>query len=90
MKRINTKDELLKELKISRLEELNTPLIQQRFIKLSPSLSSELIKEVIQVVPAIVEAFTETIKCMRDIGCSLEETKRKRWKYYKQPHKEVF
>ena len=77
---INSKDELMERLDIIDLKNIGgNPQTQEEFVKLSPELSPELLKDLIMIVPDLTKVFTETIKCMDNVGKSLEETKRLRW-----------
>jgi hypothetical protein len=80
MSRINSEEELKKILNINNLDELKKPEVQKRFLSKSNELSPELLKTALTVVPELITAFTEVIKAMGEIGTSLEESKRVRWK----------
>jgi len=79
-RKINSKEDLLRELGISSLEELGSnEKAQERFKELIPQLPLELLKQVVTVVPKALEALRAIVGSMQDIGKSLEETKRLRW-----------
>jgi len=81
---INNKNKLLKKLKITSLDQLKDSEIQKEFIPIASTLSPELIKEAITAVPELAKVLTEVIKSMKDVGVSLEETKRVRWEALKK------
>jgi hypothetical protein len=79
-KRITTKPELLKELQVSSLPAvLKNPAAEARLAQLAPTLSPELVQEVLKEVPELKKAFNELIAAIKSVGTSLEQTKRLRW-----------
>lgn len=81
MNTIKTEEELKSILDIESLDDLKKPSVQKKFIgKIKNNeLAPELLKSALAVVPELINAFTEVIKTMGEIGKSLEETKRIRW-----------
>ena len=87
-KNINSKDDLLNEIEIENIEEIEkNDEALKKFVKLTPQISPDLVKEILVSFPKLIIAFNEVIKNMAAIGKSLEETKRKRWEFLKEVSK---
>lgn len=77
---IRTQEEVLNNLGIKNIKELKEDEgAQERFVKMSYRVSPEIIKKVIDIVPSLIEVYSEVIKKSSDIAQSLEETIRFRW-----------
>jgi len=78
---ITTEVELLQELGVAKLlEVVKHPEAEARLIQLAPDLSPELVALVLRAVPELAQAFNSLIGSIENVGKSLEETKRMRWK----------
>jgi hypothetical protein len=79
-KKIDNVDELLAELGVTSLAELKaSPEAQAQLTKFASSLSPDLLRHILGVVPELAQALQATIRAMEGIGTSLEESKRARW-----------
>jgi hypothetical protein len=84
-KKIDNVDELLAELGVTSLAELKaSPEAQAQLTKFASSLSPDLLRHILGVVPELAQALQATIRAMEGIGTSLEESKRARWEILKE------
>ena len=80
---IRTQEEVLNKLGIKNIKELKEDKgAQERFVKMSYRVSPEIIKKVIDIVPSLIEVYSEVIQKSSDIALSLEETIRFRWQAF--------
>ena len=86
MSKMYSEEDLKKKLNIKDIKDLKDPENQKKYIKKikASRISSDLLKNILTTVPDLTKAFTEVIKAMRDIGTSLEETKRMHWQFLQQ------
>jgi len=79
--KINTKEELIKQLDINNIDELSEEKNKQQFIGLmkNNTISPKLLTEVIDIVPTLADTLNKLFISLENIGKSIDEKQKRRW-----------